>query len=239
MRRRIIKPSADRLFRGHRPMFAFLTVVFLLVVTAAAGAHRAAAQTVNTDLRCEPLNVSGLITEQITVDFYVEDVVDFFGLQSRISFDPAYVQAVDQDPNWPGVNILPLNDFAAPGFIVERNADNVSGTIAYSMTRLDPQPPVTGSGAIARVVFQPQQEGTFTMVWDDDYVLLSAPAGEPIASNNIDCTVTIISDPTAVTLQQTHAPSAAARHAAAGLTLFVALALVTLAVGRTARRHSR
>ena len=177
---KLLKDGSQRIWQLAVPI-----LIMALVLGPALLATRPAAAQATTNLRCEPLHVTGQMGELINVDLFVENAVDFFGLQSRISFDPAYVQAVDQDPGWPGVQILPLFGWAAPGFIVERDADNMLGTASYSMTRLDPQPPVSGSGAIARIVFQPVQPGTFTMEWDDAYVLLSAQPACPFPATTL------------------------------------------------------
>lgn len=179
---------------------ALVSLVVALVVLPALLAARPAAAQVPPIVRCDPLGVTGQVGEQFFVDLYVQDVVNLYGVQLRIDFDPAIVQAVDQDAIFPGVQILPLVDWLVPGFIVEREADNGLGIVEYSMTQLDPQPPANGSGGVARIVFQGIQQGSFTMEWDDSYVLLSAPAGVPIPSTTQDCNVTVQEDPTAVTL---------------------------------------
>ncbi len=189
-------------------------------------------------VRCEPLSVNGQVGQQLFVDMYIENVTNLYGLQSRISFDTTKVQAVDQDGIFPGVQILPIVTWLVPGFIVEREADNTLGIVEYSMTQLDPQPPANGSGAIARIVFLGISAGSFTMVWDDSYVLLSAPAGVPIPSTNQDCQVTI-SGPTAVTLSGLEAASSGpAGTALAGVTL-LALCLTVAVVWLRARNLRR
>lgn len=187
--------------RASRKLAPFSIVIALALLPALFIPQPAAAQG-TTIVRCDPLGITGQVGEQFNVDLYVQDVTNLYGLQLRIDFDPTIVQAVDMDAIFPGVQILPLVNFLVPGFIVEREANNITGIVEYSMTQLDPQPPANGSGGVARIVFQPLKAGSFTMTWDDSYVLLSAPAGVPIPSTTTDCNVTVQGNPTTITLNE-------------------------------------
>lgn len=138
-------------------------------------------------VRCEPSVVSGPATTTLTVDLYVENAVNLYGADIRFTFDTTLAQVVDADPAMPGVQIQPLADFLVPGFVIRKEADNVSGLIWYAVTQLNPSPPVTGSGALARVTFQPQSTAAFTMPVTNHQ--LAAPGGEPLPSVAEACTV--------------------------------------------------
>jgi hypothetical protein len=186
--------------RASRKLAPFSIVIALALLPTLFAPQPAAAQG-TAIVRCDPLGtITGQVGEQFNVDLYVQDVTNLYGLQLRIDFDPTIVQAVDMDAIFPGVQILPLVNFLVPGFIVEREANNITGVVEYSMTQLDPQPPANGSGGVARIVFQPLKAGSFTMNWDDSYVLLSGPAGVPIPSTTTDCNITVQGDPTTITL---------------------------------------
>ena len=49
-------------------------------------------------VRCEPSVVSGPATTTLTVDLYVENAVNLYGADIRITFDTTAAQVVDADP---------------------------------------------------------------------------------------------------------------------------------------------
>lgn len=138
-------------------------------------------------VRCEPSVAIGPVTTTLTVDLYVENAANLYGADVRFLFDPTVAQVVDVDPFAPGVQIQPLADLLTPGFVIRRDADNASGLIWYAMTQLNPSPPVTGSGALARVTFQPLSTAAFTMPVVNHQ--LAGPGGVELPSVAEACTV--------------------------------------------------
>ena len=138
-------------------------------------------------VRCEPAVVAGQPGQQLTVDLYVENITDLYGVEMDLSFNPAIAQVVDADPGTPGVQIQPLAGFLSPDFVVRRSANNTTGIIQYAATQVAPSPPVSGSGAVAAVTFQSIANGTFSMPFTD--VLLSSIDGEPIDATVLPCAV--------------------------------------------------
>lgn len=151
--------------------------------TAAAGSPLGVAV-----VRCEPLFVTGAVTSTIQVDLYVANVANLYGADIKFGFDPSRAQVVDADPFMPGVQIQPLGGFLSPDLVVRRDANNVVGTIQYAVTQLNPSQPVTGSGSLARITFQPLMSGTFTM--PNNGSLLAGFGGTAIASIALPCIVT-------------------------------------------------
>ena len=138
-------------------------------------------------VRCEPALVLGPATSTLTFDIYVENVVDLYGADIRLVFDTTAAQVVDADPSTPGVQIQPLAGFLSPDLVIRRDADNSTGLIWYALTQLNPRPPASGSGALARVTFQPQSTAAFAMPVVNHQ--LAAPGGVPLASVAQACTV--------------------------------------------------
>ena len=121
----------------------------------------------NAIVRCEPAVVAGHAGQQLSVSLYVENVSELYGVELQLNFNPAIAHVVDADPGTPGVQIQPLGSFLSPDFVVRRSADNVTGIIQYAATQVSPQPPVSGSGAVAAVTFQAVSNGTFSMPFTD------------------------------------------------------------------------
>jgi hypothetical protein len=138
-------------------------------------------------VRCEPLIALGPATTTLSVDIYVENVIGLYGADIQLLFDPDAAQVVDADPFMPGAQIQPLAGFLSPDFVIRREADNNTGLIWYAVSQLNPSPPATGSGALARVTFQPQSTAAFTMPVINHQ--LAAAGGVPLASTAQPCTV--------------------------------------------------
>ena len=49
-------------------------------------------------VRCDPSTLHAFVGTTVSVTIYVQDVVDLYGLDVRLMFDPAFVQVVDADP---------------------------------------------------------------------------------------------------------------------------------------------
>ena len=140
-------------------------------------------------MRCEPVFANGTVAATLQVDLYVANVANLYGADIKFGFDPSIVQVVDVDPFMPGVQIQPLSGFLSPDLVVRREANNVAGTIQYAVTQLNPTPPVSGSGSLARVTFQPLTSGGFTM--PDNGSVLAGVGGTAIPSIALSCIVTI------------------------------------------------
>ncbi|MCB0163997.1 MAG: hypothetical protein KDI79_07225 [Anaerolineae bacterium] len=102
--------------------------------------------------------------ETLVVDVIAENVNELYGAEFKLKFDPAVFSVQDIDPDRDGIQIeagsfLP----ASQGFIVVNQADDVDGSVTYALTLLNPAPPVSGTGPLARVTFnvlQPDADST-------------------------------------------------------------------------------
>lgn len=138
-------------------------------------------------VRCEPSLAIGPATTTLSIDIFVENVTGLYGADIQLIFDTMAAQVVDADPFMPGVQIQPLAGFLSPDFVIRREADNNTGLIWYAVTQVNPSPPATGSGAVARVTFQPQSPAAFIMPVVNHQ--LAAAGGVPLASTAQSCTV--------------------------------------------------
>lgn len=162
-----------------------LLSTFYFVGAGVAAEGQAASASI---VRCNPAVAVGQANKTLNVDIYVENVVDLYGGDVRLSFDPTLLQVVDNDPNANGIQILLLDEFISPDFVVRKNADNTVGTIWYAATQVNPSQPVSGSGPLARITFQAVQTGTFTL--PITYQKIVHRDGIQIEATAIDCRVT-------------------------------------------------
>lgn len=155
------------------------------------GAPPADAPTATT-VSVNPLNpsVSGCNTVDVYID--VNSVTNLYGLDVRLSFDPAVIEVVDFDPLSAVVEIEPIIDpvlqFKA-GFTVRNVVDNINGTIWYAATQISPTPVVNGSGHIARLRLRAKSNAAAAMNFT--YIKLSNPVGDSIPATGTNGTVTV------------------------------------------------
>ena len=138
--------TARREMRRQRRMIAALLAISLTMVgllAAAAPSPALGALTVAAKpgsdaavVRCDPSTLNAYVGMTVSVTIFVQDVVDLYGLDVRLVFDPAYAQVVDTDPTVAGVQIQPLSGFLSPDFVVRRSADNITGLVRYAATQV-------------------------------------------------------------------------------------------------------
>lgn len=176
----------------RRPIWVGLVVIAFVVLAATVQASllfgpEGMTPNATALIRCEPSVVEGPADALLSVDIYVQDVVNLYGADVQLTFDINAAQVEDADPATSGVQIQPLSTFLKPDFVLFKTADNNTGTIHYALTQLNPSEPATGSGPLARVQFRPLRAGTFSMPFT--YNMLSDRNGVEIPSVTQECTV--------------------------------------------------
>lgn len=192
----------------NRPVLLAVALLALVGLLASLSRPAPAAAVVQADttLTCSPNPATGKMGRPVAVDIVVNDIVDLYGLDVAASFDPTMLQIVDADPLAPGIQVQPLFGFMNPGFVNSPNGDNSAGTIRFFATQLYPALPVSGSGALFRVTFDPQQVGTSTLSFDSfqfatrDGVLIL-----PVSA--VDCVIIIDEADPEPTLMTTFMPA--------------------------------
>jgi hypothetical protein len=149
--------------------------------------RRASAAGPDALVRCDPATPSSPYNTDVAVNIYVEDVVDLYAADTRLTFDTSMAQVVDAEDGMAGVQIEPLNSFLVPGWVVRQEADNTAGTLWYAATQFNPTPPANGSGPLAQVTFHPLSYGSFNLNFT--YVKLATRDGAPITSTTQGCLV--------------------------------------------------
>lgn len=134
-------------------------IMVLLVITLLLSASLAYAQ--NSRIYLEPVDAPA---GTLALDVVAENVTELYGAEFKLKFDPAVFSPQDLDPEKDGIQVetgsfLPANQ----GFVVVNQADEVEGIVTYALTLLNPAPPVSGTGPLARVTFdvlQPEASST-------------------------------------------------------------------------------
>ncbi len=100
----------------------------------------------------------------LTVDVMAENVTDMYGAEFRLKYDPVMLSVQDFKTDQEGVQIEPGNMLPADqGFVVANKVDETEGTIVFAITLLNPAPPVSGGGPLARISFKVLQNGPSTI----------------------------------------------------------------------------
>jgi len=101
--------------------------------------------------------------ETTTLDIRVEGVAKLYAGRIQLSFNPhvLHVRDMDPRPSAPGVQILP-GDFLDPfnQQVLMNRADNDAGTMDFAVTQTYPATAKSGSGILARIVFEAVGRGS-------------------------------------------------------------------------------
>jgi hypothetical protein len=178
-----------------------------------------AQEQVTTVLRLEPEAQQLNVNDNATVQIWVDDVINLFGFDLTLEFNPTILQVQDADPGQDGVQIQPGNLLSAD--IVVRNlADNETGSISYIISQQAPSPAITGTGVLATINFTAVAGGNsdliFTMAELSDtngqpipadqqsgQIIVSQPGGSPTATGTPTLTLT----PTETPMGETPTPT--------------------------------
>ncbi len=100
----------------------------------------------------------------LVVTVQLEDVVDLYGAEVQLQFDPAQLKVRDEDPRLDGVQIAPGPLLAFDNrFVAANKADNQAGLIDFVFTLLKPAPPIQNEGVLATIIFEVSGNGPFTI----------------------------------------------------------------------------
>ena len=138
--------------------------VVMLVVVLLTSASLALAQ---TGVKVYPQPV-GADNGTLTVDLIAENVTDLYGVEFKLKYDPTVIAIQDANPQQEGLQIeagsfLPVDQ----GFVVANTVNEAEGTISFAMTLLNPAPPVSGTGPLARLTFNMLQNTPSTLEIED------------------------------------------------------------------------
>jgi len=166
-------------------VFKWCSAWLILAVLAALLPASVMAQG-GTVISFSPSLVVADVGDMVNIDLVITDASDLYGAEVHISFDPALLQVLDDDPAEPGVQILPGSLFpkSDPSYIVQNIADNTAGTLDFAITLLAPEAPLNGSGTLATVRFAAQAAGTAQLEWTS--TLLADQNGQAIAHTTTD-----------------------------------------------------
>lgn len=209
----------DSIHRKHdrlRLLRTSLILVLFLTLCAQwpSGVTQAAPaiQSDTTITLTQPIHVQGC--EIVEVMVQINDVINLYGADVRVTFNPQVLEVVDQNGNLAtrveNAGFLVPHPPASSGhiFVVKNEVDNVNGSVRYAATLLNPAPAINGSGNLIRFRFRAKAAGSSNLQFA--YWKLAAPGGLEIPSTAIGGTATT-SAPASVAVNISRANSTTAR----------------------------
>lgn len=84
----------------------------------------------------------------VTVELWLEDGGNYYGLDVQLAFDPQAVQVLTQ-------RVTPLWEVFDAGnhFTLKNEANNIAGMVWYAVVNLNPAQPFTGTGRVCAIAF--------------------------------------------------------------------------------------
>jgi len=173
--------------RTSRGILLGLVLAMLLVLLPAS---TAVAQT--TIVLINPPSQSVEVNRLVTVEIKVDTVTNLYGVDIRLTFDAAKLEAQDADGNPAnGVQIAPgsfLNP--AQGFLAQNTADNTTGQVQYVFALMAPATAVSGTGVLASITFRAKATGTAVVTLNS--VTLSNDQAQPIPATLMSGSITVV-----------------------------------------------
>lgn len=114
-----------------------------------------------------------------TVEIWLENVVGFYGVDIRLSFDSDMVRV-------PSGQVTPLWDVfdSSNHFIIKNQVDNDAGMAWFAVTNMNPSEPFTGTGRVCSITFSGQRTGSTAIEFA--YVKGSSRDGAPLYPQPVD-----------------------------------------------------
>lgn len=154
----------------------------------------------------DPLAIAGCEIAVLTVR--INDVINLYGADVLLTFDPNVLEVVDADGNsGNGIQVENAGMLSSRIWVARNEANNGAGTVRYAVTLLNPAPPVNGSGDFIRIYFRAKTAGTSVLHFS--YIKLAAPGGEEIISTAVDgSAITTAPDAATVTISRLNSTTA-------------------------------
>lgn len=183
--------NMDLLHRNYKKFgtFFLLTSIFFFLLTSAVGAQAGARAGLLKDMRIRP----GVEVE-IPID--IENVVDLYGIDIELKFDPTFWEFRDADPRREGIQPA-IGTFLDPGMTLFSIIDAQQGRVHLVMSQVNPSVGKSGKGNILVLYATALKPGETS--FEVSKVELSTRDGIGIDVSGVNGKVTIETEAPAVT----------------------------------------
>ena len=122
----------------------------------------------------------------LVVNVYVANIVDLYGAEVQLRYDPTQLNVRDDNRRLEGVQISPGQLIAANDrFVVTNAANPQTGLINFVFTLLKPAQPISGEGVLATVVFEITGDGPFSVEVANAQLVSSNLESVPITTRDL------------------------------------------------------
>jgi len=171
----------ERLVAVRRGCVALATALVLGTIVLTLGAPDATVQGQSQAgaVRFSPFPAQVAQGGVVTVEVWLENGANYYGLDMRLLFDTSRLQAVSGrvTPLW---EVFDANDH----FVIKNQVNNATGEIWYAVTNTNPAEPFTGTGRICSITFTGVEPGA--AVLDLYYVKGSTRDGDALFPRQMD-----------------------------------------------------
>ena len=134
-------------------------------MTATSEPTRAPASTVKpvhqARVLLEPRSLSVAGSAPVAVDIVLDGLIDLYGVEVHLTFDPDLVRVEDAVPDMPGIQISCGPAFPkGSSFVPLNRVDDEHGTIDFAVTLLNPAKPLQGRITLASFSLSALKSGT-------------------------------------------------------------------------------
>jgi len=141
---------------------------------------------------------------------WIHNVLNLYGIELHLAFDPRIVQVVDADPERAGVQIrIGAGLREQPHFVATNQVDNTAGTIDFVAALLSPASPINGNAELAVVTWQGANPGESAVQYTG--VVLADLDGRPIAVTTQDGRIRVLEATATPTPSVTETPTSTPR----------------------------
>lgn len=171
-----------------------LKTLAIVLVIAFLSTGIARAQTIAKIGLLEDMEIRPGVRVEIPIN--IEDVVDLYGIDIELKFDPAFWEFEDADPSREGIQPA-IGTFLDPGVTVYNEIYPEEGRVWLVLTQLNPSEAKSGSGTIMVLYSKAIKTGTTKI--EVQKVDLATRAGLRIEGEGVDGKIRISSQAPAVT----------------------------------------
>ena len=148
-------------------------------------------------VRFDPSSTQVGVGTTFSMDVVADNVVNLYGVEATIRFDPAILEVVDADAGTSGIQVYAGSWLPSSVHIVTNNADNAGGVIQFAATLVAPASALTGSGDLISIPFRAKAAGSTPVAFSA--VKLVDSGAVVLSTNPTDGLVTVTSDQATLT----------------------------------------
>jgi len=99
------------------------------------------------------------VGDEMDLSIWVANVVNLYGVEFHLGYNPTVLQVLDADPAIPGTQI-DFGAFLSPDSVAQNEVDETAGIVHFAISQNSPSPARSGTGVVAHLRVRALAEGT-------------------------------------------------------------------------------